>query len=490
MSVALEFDNFSFAYPEGTPVLQGVSCSVPAGAFVVLVGETGSGKTTLLRCAHPVLAPVGTRSGQVRVAGQALESLGPAASGALVGMVAQSPENQLVCDSVWHQMAFGLENLGMDPQEMRRRVAEVAHYFGIQPWFHQDVNQLSGGQQQLLNLASVLVMQPQVLLLDEPTAQLDPVAQRNFCHALFRLNRELGLTVVVATHAPQLFSAYATQALLLREGTVVPCSMAAFRERPFDVPAAWPAPTDLRSAVVTLQDVHVRYAREAPPILRGMDLRVPAGSICALVGGNGSGKTTVLNTVAGVLKPFRGKVANTALRTQALLPQDPKALFVKDTALDELMEWSKPCGYGREDAQRWLERLGLQACEHQHPYDLSGGQQQLLAFAKLALTKPGLLLLDEPAKGLDAHSTLALAQLIRQFATEGGTVLFATHNLAFAACVAQRVVLLFDGQAACEEAPADFFRRNVFYRPVADAFTEAFMAAASGGAGASEAAEA
>ncbi|MEG0682910.1 MAG: ABC transporter ATP-binding protein, partial [Raoultibacter sp.] len=220
---ALRFCQVAFTYPAATsPVLRDVSWSVPAGSFTLLVGGVGSGKTTLLRCAKPELAPAGKRAGTIEVLGCALEKLDVRTSAAQLGYVAQSPENQIVCDSVWHEMAFGLENLGVAPALMRRRVAETAHFFGIEPWFRRETASLSGGQKQLLNLASILSMQPKVLLLDEPTAQLDPVAAKNFLHALFRINRELGITVVVATHAPETMIDYATSVVRIEGGEVHP----------------------------------------------------------------------------------------------------------------------------------------------------------------------------------------------------------------------------------------------------------------------------
>lgn len=474
MTEALRFEGFSFAYPNCDAVLDGVEWSVPAGSFTLLVGDTGCGKTTLLRCAKPELAPVGTRSGSVRVFGDDVATMGVTRSAQTMGYVAQSPDNQLVCHTVWHEMAFGLESLGMPQGEMRRRVAEVAHFFGIEPWFQREVDNLSGGQKQLLNLASVLVMQPKVLLLDEPTAQLDPVAQKNFAHALFRLNRELGLTVVVATHNPQQMESYATACVRVDGGVVVPCGKGAFAERPLE---RIPVPQDESGSVaVEVIDARFRYDKAGAFVLNGADIEVAEGSIHALVGGNGSGKSTLLKMVAGLVKSARGKAVNKLSSSQAYLPQDPKALFVKDTVLDELMDWAKPCGYGREAVDAWLSRIGLASCAGRHPYDLSGGQQQLLAFAKVALTSPRLLLLDEPAKGLDVASKLTLARALKDMVAQGATVVMATHDLAFAACVADCVSMLFDGQVTCTEPVDCFFQRNLFYRPMADGFTERFLA--------------
>ena len=473
---AIEARGFSFRYPESTAGIGPLDGTVEEGAFQLLVGATGSGKTTLLSSCKPAIAPAGERAGALRAFGRPVDELDAREAAATVGYVAQSPENQIVCDSVWHELAFGLENLGVEQDEMRRRVAEVAHFFGIEPWFRRSVAELSGGQKQMTTLAGTLAMQPRLLLLDEPTAQLDPVAEKNFLHALFRVNRELGITVVVATHAPEAMAEYATDMVELREGTLIRCfepraGVSAFR-RSESVPVAPASAQDDEAAyAVSLHDIHLRYARDADWVLRGCDLRVTAGSIHAVVGGNGCGKSTLLRAIARVVKPERGRVENCLAARQALLPQDPKTLFVCDTVAEELREWQANCGYDNAAIDGVLARFGLDARVSNHPYDLSGGQQQLLAFAKLLLTDPDLLLLDEPTKGLDAPSKLLVARTLCDLAQAGATVVLATHDLTFAALVADAATMLFDGEAVCTEPAAAFFAGNLFYRPTEDAFS-------------------
>ncbi len=473
---AIEARGFAFRYPESTASIGPLDWTVEEGAFQLLVGATGSGKTTLLSSCKPAIAPAGERAGALRAFGRPVDELDAREAAATVGYVAQSPENQIVCDSVWHELAFGLENLGVEQDEMRRRVAEVAHFFGIEPWFRRSVAELSGGQKQMTTLAGTLAMQPRLLLLDEPTAQLDPVAEKNFLHTLFRVNRELGITVVVATHAPEAMAEYATDMVELREGTLIRCfepraGVSAFR-RSESVPVAPASAQDDEAAyAVSLHDIHLRYARDADWVLRGCDLRVTAGSIHAVVGGNGCGKSTLLRAIARVVKPERGRVENCLAARQALLPQDPKTLFVCDTVAEELREWQANCGYDNAAIDGVLARFGLDARVSNHPYDLSGGQQQLLAFAKLLLTDPDLLLLDEPTKGLDAPSKLLVARTLCDLAQAGATVVLATHDLTFAALVADAATMLFDGEAVCTEPAAAFFAGNLFYRPTEDAFS-------------------
>lgn len=462
--VALAYDDVTFRYPGSHgDVLSGVSMAVPAGAFALLVGGTGSGKSTLLSLAKPQITPVGDRAGQVRVFGRPVDDL-DGAEACEVGYVFQDPDNQIVCDSVWHEMAFGLENLGTPQGEMRRRVAEASYFFGMGPWFHSDTDALSGGRKQLLALASTLVMQPRVLLLDEPTAQLDPIAARNFLHALFRVNRELGCTVVVATHEPELMADYATCAFELVDGAVgavedlgrFKCE-ATLAERGALCDANAPAAVSARGA-------WFRYGRDDDWVLRGLDLEVCQGEVHALVGGNGCGKSTLLALIAGTRRAQRGEVRS-AISAKAMLPQDPKALFAEERVDEELMEWAHIGGYGADEVQAMMGELGVADRADLHPYDLSGGQRQMLALGKLLLVHPRLLLLDEPTKGLDRTARERVAGMIEAARRDGVTVIVSTHDLAFVRRVADRVSLMFDGELACTEPVGEFFRNNLFYRP-------------------------
>lgn len=462
--IALAYDDVTFRYPGSRgDVLSGVSMAVPAGAFALLVGGTGSGKSTLLSLAKPQIAPAGDRAGQVRVFGRPVDDL-DGAEACEVGYVFQDPDNQIVCDSVWHEMAFGLENLGTPQGEMRRRVAEASYFFGMGPWFHSDTDALSGGRKQLLALASTLVMQPRVLLLDEPTAQLDPIAARNFLHALFRVNRELGCTVVVATHEPELMADYATCAFELVDGAVravenlgrFKCE-AALAERGALCDANAPAAVSARGA-------WFRYGRDDDWVLRGLDLEVRQGEVHALVGGNGCGKSTLLALIAGTRRAQRGEVRS-AISAKAMLPQDPKALFAEERMDEELMEWAHIGGYGADEVQAMMGELGVADRADLHPYDLSGGQRQMLALGKLLLVHPRLLLLDEPTKGLDRAAREHVAGMIEAARRDGVTVIVSTHDLAFVRRVADRVSLMFDGELACTEPVGEFFRNNLFYRP-------------------------
>lgn len=464
---AIEVQGLSFAYPGAeAPVLEGLDWRVPQCAFALLVGGTGSGKSTLLSLLKPEIAPAGTRSGELLVLGEPVADMDVRASAERVGYVFQDPENQIVCETVWHEMAFGLENLGLARDEMRRRVAETSYFFGLEDWLHRDTDTLSGGRKQLLSLAAVLALRPRVLLLDEPTSQLDPVAEKNFLHALFRVNRELGCTVVVATHQPRPMLEYATCAYRIEDGRVrevVDLASLGSREGLLALDSCWPAQVAATSAAAAIREGWFRYDRASGWVLRGLDAAFSAGAVHAVVGGNGCGKSTMLSVLAKTVKLQRGHMERGA-GSAALLPQNPKALLVAETVRDELMEWASTCGYDEAVARERAASLGLSGLDGRHPYDLSGGQRQLLALAKLLLIGPELLLLDEPTKGLDLASRRIIARALRGHAEAGGTVIMATHDLDFAEQVADDIAMMFDGEIACMEPPADFFADNVFYR--------------------------
>ena len=527
---AIEVRGLRFAYPGAeAPVFEKLDWRVPQGAFALLVGGTGSGKSTLLSLLKPEISPAGERSGELRMLGESVADMDVRASAERVGYVFQDPENQIVCETVWHEMAFGLENLGMSRDEMRRRVAETSYFFGLEDWLHRDTDTLSGGRKQLLSLAAVLALRPRVLLLDEPTSQLDPVAEKSFLHALFRVNRELGCTVAVATHQPRPMLEYATCAYRIEGGRVrevADIASLGHRDELFsDEASGWGASWHAKNGVfssdsgqlgslgprggapgakkrlksdksgefeaqilsqddsgassraggcrilpkmhagsaTTLAGSWFRYDRASGWVLRGLDAAFSAGAVHAVVGGNGCGKSTMLSVLAKTVKLQRGHMERGAA-SAALLPQNPKALLVAETVRDELMEWASTCGYDEAVARERAASLGLSGLDGRHPYDLSGGQRQLLALAKLLLIGPELLLLDEPTKGLDLVSSRIIARALRDHAKAGGTVIMATHDLDFAEQVADDIAMMFDGEIACMEPPADFFADNVFYR--------------------------
>ena len=507
-----ELKQFSFQYPEQTEyALHEVTLTLRQGDFLVLCGPSGCGKSTLLRQLKPVLAAHGTASGTITFCGTPLSELTPRQQAAEIGFVQQSPEDQIVTDKVWHELAFGLESLGFDTPTIRRRVAEMASFFGIQEWFSRDVAELSGGQKQLLNLAAVMVMQPKVLILDEPTSQLDPIAASDFLAMLGRLNRELGTTVLLTEHRLEEALPLANRVAVLENGSLL-CAGTAdevgcrLRESGntmfFAMPSAmrvwasvdsdeacpvtvrdgrdflndWcaahpalPLPTEhippCGAPVLTAEGVWFSYEKERPDVVKGLDLQAGKGEFLALLGGNGTGKTTTLKLLAGLLKPYRGEVRATG--AVALLPQDPQTVFVKKTLREDLFEVFDGRSVSREmqtsRVERAVAQCGLAGLLDRHPYDLSGGEQQRAALCKLLLLEPDILLLDEPTKGLDAGFKRELAHLLRGLSAHGVTIVMVSHDIEFCACYAHRCALFFDGNIVAQGTPRAFFSGNSFY---------------------------
>lgn len=518
----LQIENLSFRYPGAeTPAVDAVSFSVHSGEFVVVCGESGCGKTTLLRLLKPELAPAGELTGTITYAAGERTP-------AEIGYVLQNPDSQIVTDKVWHELAFGLENLGVPSEVIRRRVGEMASYFGIQDWFRQKTDELSGGQKQLLNLAAVMVMQPKVLILDEPTGQLDPIAAADFIATLQKLNRELGLTILLVEHRLEEVFPIADRVLLMDHGRVLlydapeniggalpaghpmqaalPGAVRVFRalhtadrcpltvregrdflERHFGARRGALPEAEYRhgeTVALELKNVWFRYEKDLPDILRGTALRVYEGEIYAVLGGNGTGKTTMLNVIAGLCRAYRGRVTigdkpireyrgNALYRgVLALLPQNPQTVFVRDTVRADFAEILEAHGVpksGREEKiRRMAEKLSIGHLLDRNPFDLSGGEGQKCALAKVLLTAPRILLLDEPTKGIDAGGKSVLREILNTLKAEGITVLMVTHDVEFAAETADRCALFFDGEILSADTPPRFFGGNTFYTTAAN----------------------
>ncbi len=517
----LRVENLSFKYPTGkAPTLKELSFSVNEGEFVVLCGATGSGKSTLLRLLKRELAPLGEKSGSVCYGGRSLEQLDARTAASEIGFVMQRPEQQIAADKVWHELALGLENLGESQDVIRRRCAEMAGYFGIAPWFDRETSKLSGGQKQLLNLAAVMAMNPRVLILDEPTAQLDPIAASDFIGTLLKINRELSLTVIIAEHRLEELIPVCDRLIALDSGEIVAdapprealpllasrpallrmmpaasrLSMALGLETKGEVPLtiregkrmidehytnkvrSLPAKTPVAPEVNALEfrDVWFRYSQKGEDILRGTSFHVKQGEFFCILGANGSGKTTALGAVAAINRIFSGKIKifgkqlkdykNGTLYQSCLawLPQDPQTLFLRNTLREEL-----------EGAEEEAAMLGLDLVKYAdtHPYDLSGGEQQLAALARVLSTKPKLLLLDEPTKGLDAASRERITDILRRLRDGGMTILAVTHDAEFAADAADRCALFFRGEIVSTGTPREFFAANSFYTTAANRMT-------------------
>lgn len=512
------FQNVTFTYPEQEKAtLQNISFSVSDGEFLILCGPSGCGKSTLLRHLKSCLTPHGSMKGNIFYQGIPLCEIDQRTQSQEIGYVLQSPENQVVTDKVWHELAFGLESLGYDTPTIRRRVAEIAAFFGIENWFYKDVSELSGGQKQLLSLASIMAMQPKVLVLDEPTAQLDPIAASDFLALLGKINRELGTTIILTEHRLEEAFPFATRVIVMEKGTILcedePAKVGLhLKERDsgmfLSMPTAmrvWAAlktnlscpmtvrdgsdfltarveeasllplkeakiPTYSDDMVLDVDDLWFRYDRELPDVVKGFTLKLRKGEFYALLGGNGTGKSTTLKAISGLHAPYRGTVSATG--KLAHLPQNPQTLFVKRTIREDLYEvfrGQKISKMEQDERVAWVVDIcGLTDFLDRHPYDVSGGEQQKSALAKVLLTAPDILLLDEPTKGFDAEFKVTFAGILKKLLNRGVTVLMVSHDVAFCAEYAHRCGLFFDGSVVAEGTPRDFFSGNSFYTTAAN----------------------
>lgn len=522
--------NLNFSYPatEGKKSLEDVNLSIERGEYLVLCGRSGSGKTTLLRQLKTVLAPHGKKEGDILFNGIPLEEVSDRDQSSKIGFVMQDPEDQIVTDKVWHELAFGLESLGTDQKTMRGRVAEMACYFGIADWFHKDVATLSGGQKQLLNLASIMAMQPEVLILDEPTSQLDPIAASDFLNTVRKINTELGTTVIITEHRLEDIFPHADRAIVMEEGRIIadgrpgeigkllyeqrnemfaamPTPVRVFysayaeggqeRECPLTVREGrtWLSKTfseppaggvlqaekfndEVEEPALTLSELWFRYEKDSPDVLRGVNAEVPKGSLYAIVGGNGAGKTTALKAICGIVKPYRGKIKVLGKAFEkynatelfngclAMLPQDPKSLFVKKTVREDLEEMTAD----RNRVAEIAKLCQIESVLDSHPYDISGGEQQRAALAKVLLTEPKVLLLDEPTKGIDSFFKQTLAGILEDLKAKGLTIVMVSHDIEFCARYADLVSMFFDGQILTTDNPRRFFGSNSFYTTAAN----------------------
>ena len=507
------FKHVEFTYPEGEKkALRNISFAIQQGEFVILCGPSGCGKSTLLRHLKSCLTPHGLFSGEIRYQGKLLSEMSQREQAQRIGYVLQSPENQVVTDKVWHELAFGLESLGYDTPTIRRRVAEIAAFFGIENWFYKNVTELSGGQKQLLSLASVMAMQPGVLVLDEPTAQLDPIAAADFLALLGKINRELGTTIILTEHRLEEAFPFATRVIVMEDGTILcdgkpenvglqlkdkgsgmflamPTAMRVWAavETNLDCPmtvrdgssflsqraeeeallplAEKESPVYPEEVTLECEDLWFRYEKDSPDVVKGFSLKLRRGEFYAILGGNGAGKSTTLKVISGLRSAYRGDVRLHGKLGH--LPQNPQTLFVKRTVREDLYEVFRGQKMPREqqDAQvaRIVELCGLREFLDRHPYDISGGEQQRTALAKVLLTAPDILLLDEPTKGFDAEFKVTFALILRRLVAAGTTILMVSHDVPFCAEYAHKCGLFFDGSIVAQGTPREFFSGNSFY---------------------------
>lgn len=520
MTPIIELKQVSFYYPEGvTPALTQIDLAVPAGGFVLVCGPSGSGKSTLLKHMKSSQIPFGKGTGELLFKGKDLETMELGESARSIGFVGQNPDNQIVTDTVWHELAFGLENLGVPVEEIRKRTAETAQYFGMTEWFRQPVEALSGGQKQMLNLASVMVMQPEVLILDEPTAQMDPIGARRFFHTLKGLQQEIGTTIILSEQRLEEVMPLAQDLVYMENGQIVAqgpvqeslkilADYEKIKNKPLAMETSFPValrvyiksrekeeetvPVSVgqgrqwlsgkravtsehketyeeTETVITVQGVDFSYEK-GKKVLEHLDWQVKKGSIYGLLGGNGAGKTTLMKLICGILKPRRGKIKTNG--TVRYLVQNPLSIFTEITAEDEL---AVCCGRDPKAVEEMLEKMELTEFREQNPLDLSGGQQQRLALGKVLLTKPEILLLDEPTKGMDGGFKVKFGAMLGELKKQGITTVLVSHDMEFCAEYATYCGLMFDREIISFGPTREFFAENVYYTTAAARMTRGIL---------------
>ena len=480
----LSCENVAFKYNESTDyAISDCTFSVKKGEKIMLCGASGSGKSTLLRLLKRELSPRGELSGNITIMGKDRSELSDRESAEKIGFVMQSPDSQTVCDKVSAELAFGLESFGVKSGEIQSRVGEMAAFFGIEPLYDRDISTLSGGQKQLVALCSVMATDPDILLLDEPTAQLDPVAARELLGILDRLNNFV--KNALEGFLPETAKTFARLCddlpLNVRQGRAKLEKLGVT-----DIPKQAVNDTE-RAEPYALQckNLWQRYEKNSPDILKGCDLGIRKGECYGLLGSNGGGKSTLLRVICGLCKPYMGTVSlfgkkqkaykNGSLFREmlAFLPQEPVTMFVKESVREDLLQSGD-----KVTVENVSQRMGIEHLLDRHPWDLSGGEIQKCAFGKILLADPKIIVLDECTKGMDSFAKKALGDILLDLKDEGRTILLVTHDLEFAAQYCDRCGLLFDGKIVAEDNAVEFFSQNRFYTTAAARLTRGFFSGA------------
>lgn len=558
----IKFKDFSFCYSDQEKVLSDINLEVDEGEFVLLCGPSGSGKTTILSNIKNEICSGGKSEGTIYYDGLSIGELEEERSASEIGYLFQNPEDQFVSDNVLQEIAFSLENMGLANWEIRNRIAEMTAFFGLDKYLYKNVNELSGGQKQLVNLCSLLVLKPRLLLLDEPTSQLDPIAAYDFLSILRRLNEEFSITILLTEHRIDNIFPFIDRVVFLDGGQIKYADEpkqislkvqknAVFRnylpsvtrihfllQSKYNFPDETKIPLNIRegranlkfideqlkkkygtnislsndsnnnvfkstdvqnipSNMIQCNDIWFAYMKDHV-VLNGIFLEVNKAEFISILGGNGTGKTTLIQILSGLMKPINGNIKYKKNIKLGYVNQNPKAHFREETVRDELSESSIKCSelvlenrkksrinllnhlsksssnsmnnqfYSTknipdDEKMELIELFGLSELLDKHPYDCSGGEQQKIAISKALLTKPDVLFLDEPTKGIDPVSKILLGQKLKKLQENGLTIVMTTHDIEFAAEYSGRSILLFDGNIQVDDNPTKVFSKNNFY---------------------------
>jgi energy-coupling factor transport system ATP-binding protein len=514
----ISFDRVSVRYTDATaPALHDVSLEIPEGELVLVVGPTGSGKSTLLRTINGLVPHFsgGTLTGTVTVDGLDTARHRPRDLATVVGLVEQNPSSTFVTDVVEDEVAYGMETMGLDPTTIRRRIEETLDLFGLTPLRARPLTSLSGGQQQRVAIAALFAAGPRILVLDEPTSALDPVAAEEVLASLHRIVHDLGITVVLAEHRLERVVHHADRVVLVAEGhtselldpaeamalsqifpPVVGLSrLAGWSPTPLSIRDARRRAGGLREDLVAhvptaaselraigpgepLVVTSARVVRAGRIVLDDVDLTVARGSVTVLMGRNGAGKSTLLGAIAGQHPLAAGRVrvgtpsidpyavsARERVRAVGLVPQQPELLLYADTVAGECAAADEDFGVPPGTTAAVLGGIAGHIDPQQHPRDLSEGQRLELALSVILAGEPDVLLLDEPTRGLDYGAKQRLGVVLTRLAARGATVLVATHDVELAAEVADRVVIIADGEVVTDGPAREVLSSSPAFAP-------------------------
>ncbi len=522
--------NLSFTYPLcSNKAIDNINFSINSSEFILICGQSGCGKTTLLKLLKKELTPKGEISGSIFYKNQTLSELDNRTSAEQIGFVMQNPESQVVMHKVSYELAFGAENIGLPKDVICRRMAEMVNFFGLNDIFDSEISSLSGGQKQLVNLASIMIMHPNVIILDEPTSQLDPIASKDFISVLRRINAELGITIIIVEHNLEDVMPISDKVIVIDNGKVIAndtprniCAALKNINENHPMLKALPTPTKIYASLnnnkdilcpitvkegkdfleknyksdikelpinkpshsnniaVELSNIWYRYERNSKDILKDVNLKVYKGEVFSLLGGNGAGKTTLMSVISGINKAYRGKILingkkikdykknSLYLHNIAYLPQSLQTVFIEDNVRKDFDEVCKLMKYDKDAKEKIIlsvsEKLGITHLLDKNPYDLSGGEQQKCAIAKMLLLQPKILLMDEPSKAMDSFAKESLSEIIKMLKSDDEmTIIIVTHDIDFACECSDRVGLFFDGNIVSYNTPNKFFTENTFY---------------------------